>query len=144
MATTLYHPTKSQWAAAAMHLDRRDEWRYFRSAGVRYVSIISGRSNRLWIARADADGCGCPWSQNTATPCSHRIALELDALEAELIEARDAAEPVAALFPRCRSCGSRTDQQPCDACTSDETRRLETAGKVALAGSRYANIWTED
>jgi hypothetical protein len=89
MTSAVYQPTASQWAAAAMHLDRRDEWRYFRSAGVRYVSIISGQSNRLWIARADADGCGCPWSQKTFTPCSHRIALELDALEADLIEARN-------------------------------------------------------
>lgn len=88
MAATGYTPTASQWAAAAMHLDRRDEWRFFWSAGVRYVSILSGRSNRLWIARADAKGCGCPWSQNTLTPCSHRIALELDALEADLIESR--------------------------------------------------------
>lgn len=84
--TTVYQPTASQWAAAAMHLERRSEWRYFRSAGVRYVSVVSGRSNRLWIARADAAGCGCPWSQNMSTPCSHRIALELDALEADLTE----------------------------------------------------------
>lgn len=89
MATQLYQPTQSQWAAAAMHLDRRDEWRYFWSAGVRYVSMISGRSNRLWIARADARGCGCPWSQQTTSPCSHRIALELDALDADLIETRN-------------------------------------------------------
>jgi hypothetical protein len=89
MTMTAYTPTASQWAAAAMHLERRDEWRYFWSAGVRYVSIISGRSNRLWIARADADGCACPWSQKTFAPCSHRIALELDAMEADLIEARD-------------------------------------------------------
>lgn len=89
-AEQVYNPTASQWAAAGMHLERRDEWCYFRSNGVRYVRILSGRSNRLWIARADARGCGCPWSQNMPSPCSHRIALELDALEAELIEQRNA------------------------------------------------------
>lgn len=95
MASAVYSPTASQWASATVHLERRSEWRYFWRENVRYVSIISGRSNRLYVARADADGCSCPWSQNPwsgSTPCSHRIALELDALEADLIDARDCAD----------------------------------------------------
>lgn len=83
---TIAQATPSQWASAAMHLERRSEWRTVRISGTRYVSLLSGRSNHVYLVRADAAGCGCPWSQRMSSPCSHRIAVELAALEDELRE----------------------------------------------------------
>lgn len=87
MATTMIaQPTASQFASAITHLERRDEWRTVRIDGTRYISLVSGRSNRVYLARADAAGCSCVWSQTMSSPCSHRIAIELAALEDELRE----------------------------------------------------------
>lgn len=92
----VYHPTPSQYAAAAMHLDNRDEWRYVRIAGQRYVALASGTSNHLYLVRADARGCACAWYQKTGQPCSHMLAVELAALEDELRESAEAVPAVPA------------------------------------------------
>lgn len=86
MTSTVYQPTASQWASAATHLENRSEWRTVRLDGVRYVVLVSGNSGRVYMVRADARGCGCLWSQRAATPCSHRLAVELAATEDELAE----------------------------------------------------------
>lgn len=86
-------PTPSQFASATMHLERRNEWRVVRIDGTRYISLVSGRSNRVYLARADAAGCSCVWSQTMSSPCSHRIAIELAALEDEMAEGWMAAAP---------------------------------------------------
>lgn len=129
-AYTSRQPTASQWASATVHLERRDEWLYYWREGVRYVRIISGRSNRLYVARADADGCSCAWSQNPwsgGTPCSHRIALELDALEEELRDVLaeqgraagfagqgevESVKPIEELWATCKASGCDEDPEP--------------------------------
>jgi len=70
-------PSPSQCASAAMHLERRDDWRVVRIEGVRYVVVPSGRSGRVYLVRADAGGCACPWYTRTGRQCSHMLALEL-------------------------------------------------------------------
>ncbi len=128
MASAVYstrQPTASQFASATVHLERRGEWVYFWREGVRYVRIISGRSNRLYVLRADSAGCSCAWSTNPwsgGTPCSHRIALELDALEEDLAEARDLEQPaptpaaptktIEDLWPTCRVVACDDDPEP--------------------------------
>ena len=85
-ASTVTPPTASQWASAATHLEQRASWRTIRIDGTRYVVLTSGNSGRVYIVRADARGCGCRWSQRAATPCSHRLAVELAATLEELAE----------------------------------------------------------
>lgn len=92
MATTVYTPTASQLASAALHLERQSEWRYVRITGTRYVVIESGNSGRTYLVRADAAGCSCIWYTRTLTRCSHMLALELGALEDELREQAVKAE----------------------------------------------------
>jgi hypothetical protein len=127
MTSAVYQPTASQWAAAAMHLDRRDEWRTVRINGVRYVVLTSGNSGRVYFVRADARGCGCLWSQTMQPPCSHRIALELDALEADLIAARieDIDSEIELAFAALAT-----------------SKRGNGAGAAIL--KRYESIWTDD
>lgn len=86
MASAVYQPTASQFASAIMHLDRRADWRTVRIDGTRYVSLLSGRSNHVYLVRASGDGCSCPWYANTLGQCSHMLAIQLDALEDELAE----------------------------------------------------------
>jgi len=119
MASAVYQPSASQWASATVHLENRDEWRYFRKCGVRYVAIISGRSSRFYVVRADAGGCSCPWGQSPwsfGKPCSHRIAVELAALEADLIESRKQAPKarptIEELWPSCWTDGCDNDPAP--------------------------------
>lgn len=112
MASAVYTPTASQWASAATHLAMRSEWRYVRIGDVRYVVLVSGTSGRVYYVRADARGCGCLWSQKAATPCSHRIAVDLAATEDELVEeaSRPAARKTAEeLFGRTCEAGGCTD-----------------------------------
>lgn len=85
-AIAVYQPTASQYASAASHLDRSSDWRHFWIDDTRYVSLTSGCSGKRYTVRADARGCSCLWSQKTGAPCSHRVALELAALEADLVE----------------------------------------------------------
>jgi hypothetical protein len=121
----------SQWAAAAMHLDRRSEWLVYRVDGVRYVRMISGRSGKVYAVRASADGCSCRWYLNTARQCSHALALELAATMDELA----ATQAAPAAFPPCRVCGSLTDgpRRLCDDCAASQARRLDRAARVAVA-----------
>ena len=67
-----------------------------RISGIRYVVLTSGNSGRTYWVRADARGCGCLWSQRAATPCSHRLAVELAATLEELAELAAPALPRAA------------------------------------------------
>jgi hypothetical protein len=121
--------TPSQYASAAIHLERRAEWRTVRIDGERYVSLTSGQSNRVYLARADAAGCSCIWNQQTGTTCSHMLAICLAALEDELRETMPAPRTTYAdLFPPCRACGDLTDaaDRLCDRCATDrewEARR---------------------
>jgi hypothetical protein len=89
---TIQHATPSQYASAAMHLDRRSEWRTYLVDGTRYVAILSGRSNRVYAVRADSRGCSCDWYKNGGQQCSHMLSLHLAALEDELVEESLASE----------------------------------------------------
>ena len=118
MTALVTAPTASQWASAALHLERRPDWRYIRIDGVRYAVLASGNSGRTYQLRADAAGCSCCWYQKTGTTCSHMLALELDALEIELSDAAidavlgpapKARPSYADLFPGCRDCGDLVD-----------------------------------
>lgn len=82
-------PTPSAWASATSHLELRSEWQTVRIGGVRYVILTSGTSGRVYHVRADAAGCLCRWYERTLQQCSHMLAVELAALEDELIEARN-------------------------------------------------------
>lgn len=90
----VYQPTASQMASAATHLDMRNDpdprqrWANVRIAGVRYVSVTSGNSERKYLVRADADGCECVWYERTLTRCSHMLAVELAATLDELAAAQ--------------------------------------------------------
>lgn len=84
MATTMITATASQYASAALHLERRSEWRVVRISNVRYVALPSGTSGKTYLARADAAGCECRWYSSTGRQCSHMLALELAAMESEL------------------------------------------------------------
>ena len=84
--------------------------------------------------------CSCKDYQKRGAICGHiRAVVMLDRQSVTRTE-----QPAEPLFPRCRSCNRRSDYQPCDDCCAAETRRLETAGKAALAGSRYARIFRGD
>ncbi len=133
MASAVYSPTASQFASAAMHLERRSEWRTVRIDGVRYISLISGRSNRVYLVRADAAGCGCVWSQTMSSPCSHRIAVDLAAMEDDLSEDRD---PMADLFTRCArvGCGAICEGRLCDECAAMAERSDRMATAIHLGG----------
>ncbi len=110
--------TPSQQAAAAMHLENREDWRYVHVSGVRYVVLASARSSRTYWVRDDAAGCSCPWYIKTGTTCSHMLAVRRDS-------AQDAApKPRASyadLFPKCRTCDDLADARDgfCDRCASD-------------------------
>lgn len=128
--------TASQFASAITHLERRSEWRTVRIDNVRYISLVSGRSNRVYLARADADGCSCIWSQTMSSPCSHRIAIDLDALEQELAEAPIMAD----LFTRCARVGCTElceGTTLCDACSALQER----AERMAAARRRVVEEW---
>lgn len=92
MASAVYQPTASQFASATVHMERRDEWRTVRIDGVRYVSMVSGRSNRVYLVRADAGGCSCSHYRTTWRTCAHMLAVELAATLDELIEQAAAIE----------------------------------------------------
>jgi hypothetical protein len=126
-------PTASQFASATTHLERRSEWRTVRIDGVRYISLVSGRSNRVYLARADAAGCSCTWSQTMSSPCSHRIAIELAALEDELAEE---TTTLAELYPRCArvGCGAICENRLCDDCAAIQER----SERLAAARARVA------
>lgn len=128
--------TASQFASAITHLERRSEWRTVRIDGVRYISLVSGRSNRVYLARADADGCSCIWSQTMSSPCSHRIAIDLDALEQELAEAPTLAD----LYQRCARVGC---QELCEGTTlCDDCAALqERSERMAAARARIVEAW---
>lgn len=86
MVSAIVAATSSQMASAIMHLERRDEWRYVRIGGVRYVSMMSGRSNRVHLVRADGAACDCRWYALGHAICSHMAAQELAATEGDLRE----------------------------------------------------------
>ena len=131
MTTVSIAPSPSQMASALCHLERRQDWRFVRIDGTRYAVLTSGSSGKTYQVRADAAGCSCCWYQKTGTTCSHMLALELDALEAELFAASvDAALGAPApkrasytdLFPACRDCGDLVDgyhDGRCSRCGSD-------------------------
>lgn len=149
----VYHPTPSQWASAAMHLNERDEWHTVRISGVRYISMKSGTSGRRHFVRADARGCDCLWSQRAATPCSHRLAVELAATEDELAEEQariDAAidealgtiswDDLRASMPGCAGgCGNVTEGNLyCDDCSATRER----SERMAAARAKVLEAWT--
>lgn len=89
MTAQLYQPTAvtaSQLASARCHLERRPAWRTVRINGTRYVSMVSGRSNRVYLVRADSAGCSCAHYTTTWRTCAHMLAVELAAMEEELAE----------------------------------------------------------
>lgn len=136
--TRAYTPTASQWASAATHLEQRSEWRTVRIDGVRYIVLVSGNSGRVYMVRADGRGCGCLHSQRAATPCSHRIAVDLAALEDELRESAATSTVVPLmtnreLYPGCAAgCGELVERrgERCYPCLSNETRRLSVGRAV--------------
>jgi hypothetical protein len=133
MTTVSIAPTPSQWASAALHLERREDWRFVHIDGTRYAVLTSGSSGRVYQVRADAAGCSCPWYLKTGQRCSHMLGLELAALEAELSEPQPAPAPRARyedLFHACAAgCGDLVERkgQSCHACGSerDYQARLE-------------------
>jgi hypothetical protein len=81
---TIQGYSTSQGATAELHLSRRDEWRYVRIEGTRYVTMPSGRSGHIYTVRADARACSCRWYASGHTTCSHMLAVGLaDQREAE-------------------------------------------------------------
>jgi hypothetical protein len=133
-------------ASAATHLELRDDpingWRTVRIAGVRYVRMVSGNSGKVYLVRADARGCECCWYTKTLTACSHMVALDLAALEADITEsAEQAPVPLMTyrdLFPGCiAGCGELVERQNerCYRCQSNEVYRLDQQRKrVAVGG----------
>lgn len=128
MTQTSIAPTQSQWASAMTHLEQREEWRFLRISGIRYVSLVSGRSNRVYLARADADGCSCPFYVQTGRQCSHMLAIYLATTEDEL---REAAEEAAAVR-----------EVEIELAFAETATRLR--GNQAGAALTYWDIWTED
>lgn len=130
MATTMI-PTASQLASAAMHLDARDSWTYYRMGGVRYVAIQSATSGKTYTVRADGQGCSCRFYAVHQALCSHALAV----IEAEhqdrlseyladqadaLLDEYDAQQQPAATWRSCR-CGAMIppeahSQRQCSAC----------------------------
>jgi hypothetical protein len=131
--TPVYHPTPSQWASAAMHLDRQSEWVTFRVNGERYVALPSGCSGKTYWVRADAAGCSCPFYASTGRQCSHMLTVELDAMEQELAEAPLMAD----LFTRCArvGCGAICESRLCDECAAlaERSERMAAARRKVLA-----------
>ena len=144
MTSAVYsNPTPSQWANAARHMELRDDpqigWRTIHIDDVRYVVMTSAVSGRVHWARADALGCDCLWSQRAATPCSHRLALELAATLVELAESTPIIERLRALYPPCAGgCGNITEGNAfCDECSAARER----AERLAAARRRAIEAW---
>jgi hypothetical protein len=131
----VYHPTPSQWASAATHLDRRSEWVTFRVNGERYVALPSGCSGKTYWVRASADGCSCPWYARTLEQCSHMLAVYAAATEQELAEAPVMAD----LYRRCArvGCGAICESRLCDDCAVIEER----GQRMAAARARVIEEW---
>lgn len=135
MASAVYHPTASQYASAATHLERRGDWRTIRIDGTRYVVMASGNSGRTYILRADGAGCQCIWYQQTGTTCSHMLAVYLAATMDELAE-----EPVTGardIYTHCVDCGDLTELIRCLECGA----RHERAERLAAARRRVVEEW---
>jgi len=132
--------TAAQMASALMHLEMRSEWRTVRIGDVRYVVLVSGNSGRVYYVRADGRGCDCVWSQRAATPCSHRVAVELAAIEDELREeyvvGSASLKAMRDLFPGCAGgCGQIVEARDglwCDDCAAQRER----AERMAAARAR--------
>lgn len=139
MATaTMTHGTASQQASAACHLERRAEWKYSWTDGVRYVSMPSGRSGRVYRLRADGQGCECRWSQQTGRPCSHALALDLADLEDDLQEPVPTLKSYRQLYPPCAAgCGDLADIGSfCSNCASDREYAARRESQRQQVGSR--------
>jgi hypothetical protein len=133
----VYTATPSQWASAAMHLDRQSEWVTFRVSGVRYVALPSGNSGRTYWVRASADGCSCPWYTRTLEQCSHMLAVYAQATEQELAEAPLMAD----LYRRCARVGCETlceGTTLCDECSA----MAERSERMAAARASVLEGWT--
>jgi len=104
--------TASQQAAAQLHLERRSEWRYSWTDGVRYVSMPSGRSGRVYRLRADAQGCPCDAYQIYGyAVCSHMLALRLArAADLEQPAIRPVRATYAEVFGVCDAKGCSEDR----------------------------------
>lgn len=140
-ATTVYTPTASQQASAALHLSLRDEWRVVRVDGERYIVLTSGKSGHVYHVRADGRGCSCPWSQRTGSPCSHRLAIIAAAHQDALAEwLADQADDLLAGYearprtptswhPCAANCGELLSPEHrfplCDHCSAKRRRMLE-------------------
>lgn len=143
MASAIVAATPSQWAAATMHLENRDQWVTIRIEGVRFVIVTSGTSGRVYGLPVDASSCPCKWNTETRTQCSHMLALELAATMDELAE--DAAVPtlvsLRSLYPPCMGgCGSVLDsstQSWCDDCAAIRER----SERMAAARRRVIEEW---
>lgn len=90
-------PTASQLASAEAHLFYRQDWRFYRVNGVRYVSMKSGTSGRIYQVRADGQGCSCDAYQKWGyVICSHGLAVvnaaTIETLAAFVDEQADAAD----------------------------------------------------
>jgi len=135
MTVSSIAPTASQQASAALHLERRADWRTVRIDGTRYVVLPSGRSTHVYQVRGDAAGCSCPWYLRTGRRCSHMLALEL--AEAQPVPASKARPSYDALYPACRTagCNDVADSKDgyCDRCASDREwlARRDAAGRAS-------------
>lgn len=147
MQKTAYTPTASQWASASVHLENRDDpingWRTVRLAGIRYVRMVSGTSGKVYLVRADARGCECRWYERTLATCSHMLALELAALQDDIVEtAASAVIPLKSyrdLYPSCAAgCGQITEGNAfCDDCSA----KREREERMAAARRRVVEEW---
>ncbi len=133
MTTTIVPPpTPSQRASAALHLERRADWRTVRIDGTRYVVLPSGRSAHVYTVRGDAAGCSCPWYQRTGQRCSHMLALELAGTQPAPAP-RTALERLHAIFLPCKGgCGDLAETRDgfCDRCASDAEWQARRAARA--------------
>lgn len=138
----VYTATPSQFASAAMHLDRQSEWTWFRVNGDRYVALPSGNSGKTYWVRAAADGCSCPFYANTLGQCSHMLSVYLqateDELEQEYVIGSASLKAMRDLYPPCAAgCGAITEGNLfCDECSASRARsaRLAAGRAKVLAG----------
>lgn len=143
--STVYQPTASQYASAALHLERMADWLFVRIAGERYAVIPSGTSGHTYLCRADARGCSCLGYVKTGRRCSHMLSLELAALEDDLREpAPVTIQEMRILLPGCAGgCGSLVEARDglwCDDCAAVRER----AASMAAARAKVLEAWTQE
>lgn len=136
---TVYQPTASQYASAAMHLETPIN--HIRIDNVRYAIVTSGNSDRVYWLPADGSSCPCIWWEKTRTTCSHLLALELQATMDELAEQPHTFADYRAMYPGCAAgCGQIVDssrQTFCDDCAAIQEREQ----RMTAARARVVEAW---